>query len=138
MLATGRRHIRVVCAHAISSNNVKEESVHLHHRIIAVSSLTLSDGTGSAAKAGYTLRTATLGIYSIFPHEMQPNKDLENNNAYKQCPKKLSTSSQKYPIAYYHADDVRNHNVLKTCESGFLGNCDFNFELFGVAGLGSW
>jgi hypothetical protein len=135
---TARRHVRLVCSHAISSNQVKEERVRIHNRILAVSSLTLGDGTGSAEKAGNALRTATLSIYCIFPHKMQANKDVENNNASKQCPKKLSAGCQKYPIAYYRANDVWNHNILKTCESRFLGNCDFKFELFGVAWLGSW
>ena len=79
VFATGRRHMRLVCAHEISSNHVEEERVGIHNRILPVSSLTLSDGTGSAEKAGYTLHTITSSIYCIFLDNVQPNYNAENN-----------------------------------------------------------
>ena len=66
VLATGRRHIRIVCEHAIGSNRAKVERERIHNRILAVSSLTLSGGTPEAAEYRQTLAARILPFDVIF------------------------------------------------------------------------
>ena len=77
MLATGTRHIRLVCEHAISSNYVKEERERIHNRILAVSSLTLSGGTPEAAEARQTLAARTLPCDVISSHQVEAKANSE-------------------------------------------------------------